>query len=440
MRRIIMSTLTLLALSLLPRAASAHELCFNQATEYCLNDPFADYWEENGALPVFGYPISAATAQSDHSLQWTERHRLEAWPANANTPYEVQLGLIGKERLALLNRQPEAPESGPIDGCLWFAETGHNVCDQTSSAGFKQYWQNHGLAVPGLDRYARSLQLFGLPLTTPQMETNANGDTVMTQWFERARFEWHPNNPDEFKVLLGLLGKEVFQPIIEPQPTPIPTPIPTPEPQRCTAVFPAPSVISLAETCVAGGSLFAVSGKFEPNQTMFAYVTQPNGEVITFPVVIGNSRSQTDGTFSLVGALPANAKPGVYGITVEGGRSSGVAYFELYTPAQTPTTDYGVVPASSPNGYAYPDTGPIGQVFHYGAYGFEQNSIVSVYITAPNGSISTARFKVTVDGDGNAGRDVAFRTNNLDLVGIYAITFETTDQQYKVTIYHRITL
>jgi hypothetical protein len=40
------------------------------------------------------------------------------------------------------------------------------------------------------------------------METNAAGDTVLTQWFERARMEWHPNNPPGFRVLLGLLGSE----------------------------------------------------------------------------------------------------------------------------------------------------------------------------------------------------------------------------------------
>jgi hypothetical protein len=37
---------------------------------------------------------------------------------------------------------------------------------------------------------------------------------VLTQWFERARFEWHPNKPDEFKVLLGLLGREIGPPAI----------------------------------------------------------------------------------------------------------------------------------------------------------------------------------------------------------------------------------
>jgi hypothetical protein len=43
------------------------------------------------------------------------------------------------------------------------------------------------------------------------METNSNGDPVLTQWFERGRFEWYPNNPQGFRVLLGLLGNEMRQ-------------------------------------------------------------------------------------------------------------------------------------------------------------------------------------------------------------------------------------
>jgi hypothetical protein len=41
------------------------------------------------------------------------------------------------------------------------------------------------------------------------METNSSGDRVLTQWFEGARFEWHPRNPRAFKVLLGRLGAEM---------------------------------------------------------------------------------------------------------------------------------------------------------------------------------------------------------------------------------------
>jgi len=28
------------------------------------------------------------------------------------------------------------------------------------------------------------------------------------QWFERARFEYHPNNPNPYKVLLGRLAAD----------------------------------------------------------------------------------------------------------------------------------------------------------------------------------------------------------------------------------------
>ncbi len=202
-----------------PRAAFAKDVCFqSDKSPYCYRDKFATYWELNGGLPVFGYPITTARDEVNRDTgktyltQWAERNRFELHPENAGTSYEILLGLLGKERLAQLGRnwQSEPRESGPKSGCLWFEQTGHNVCNQSGNLGFKSYWESHGLKIDGLDTYAQSLQLFGLPLTEPKMETNAAGDTVLTQWFERARFEWHPNEVDEYKVLLGLLGSEVY--------------------------------------------------------------------------------------------------------------------------------------------------------------------------------------------------------------------------------------
>jgi hypothetical protein len=218
----------ILALAIRPQPASAHELCFPaDKTPHCFGDPFSDYWENNGGLPVFGYPITTAANEVNadtgqtYNTQWVERTRLEDHPENAGTPYRVLLGLLGKERLKQLGRDPnvEPRESVPKDGCLWFDQSGHNVCNIQGGLGFKAYWESHGLKIAGLDTYAQSLQLFGLPLTEPKTETNANGDTVLTQWFERARFEWHPGNPDEFKVLLGLLGREVRATTPLPPPT-----------------------------------------------------------------------------------------------------------------------------------------------------------------------------------------------------------------------------
>jgi hypothetical protein len=53
--------------------------------------------------------------------------------------------------------------------------------------------------------------LLGYPITEPQVKTNAPGDRVLAQWFERARFESHPNNPAEYRVLLGRLAAGMLQ-------------------------------------------------------------------------------------------------------------------------------------------------------------------------------------------------------------------------------------
>lgn len=208
--------LLLIVVSLvLPQASSAAEQqCFEQ-TGFCIEGRFLQYWQQNGGLQVFGYPLSIAQdvynqdSQQSFLTQQFERARFELHPEFA-APYDVLLGRLGDDLLRYRNLDsPMLPrETGSKSGCLWFETTGHNVCNQANGLGFMSYWQNHGLNDPKLDNFGRSLQLFGYPLTEPAMETNANGDTVLTQHFERARFEWHPNQPDQFKVLLGLVGKE----------------------------------------------------------------------------------------------------------------------------------------------------------------------------------------------------------------------------------------
>jgi murein DD-endopeptidase MepM/ murein hydrolase activator NlpD len=55
---------------------------------------------------------------------------------------------------------------------------------------------------------SESLALSGLPLTAPRIE-RLEGQDYLVQWFERARFELHPENEPSFRVLFGLLGREV---------------------------------------------------------------------------------------------------------------------------------------------------------------------------------------------------------------------------------------
>src|SRR5687768_7849417 len=52
-----------------------------------------------------------------------------------------------------------------------------------------------------------SVYVNGLPITDRRAEISmADGKTYQTQWFERARYEAHPENPRPYDVLLGRLG------------------------------------------------------------------------------------------------------------------------------------------------------------------------------------------------------------------------------------------
>jgi len=190
-----------------PRSAHAQdnfECFYVSGVSQCIQGRFLQYWRENGGLSIFGYPVSGEVQEQTpdglFTVQYFERNRFELHPEKAR-PYDVLLGRLGDTRLQQLERNwASEPAGWQNNECRWFDETHHSIC-----GAFRTYWEAYGLNDPNLNRTARSLQLFGLPLTEPRLETNSSGDTVLTQWFERARFEWHR----EQGILLGLLGNEI---------------------------------------------------------------------------------------------------------------------------------------------------------------------------------------------------------------------------------------
>jgi hypothetical protein len=175
-------------------------------TGFSLDGEFLTYWQANGGLAVFGMPLDSARQVDGVVSQWLERTRFELHPKNA-APYTVLLGRLGVEALERQGRDWQSfPRAAP-GAQHYFAETGHAITE----AAFWQYWSSHGIELDGRRgiSYAESLALFGFPVSEAQMETNADGDRVLTQWFERARFEYHPDNPAASRVLLGRLGAEL---------------------------------------------------------------------------------------------------------------------------------------------------------------------------------------------------------------------------------------
>ncbi|MCM8748427.1 ScyD/ScyE family protein [Thermomicrobiaceae bacterium CFH 74404] len=159
-------------------AETGHNLCAG----------FRAYWERYGGLALFGYPITEEFSENGVTMQYFERARFEWHPGAWPERWDVLLGRLGAELTA--ERQDEAAfqEAEPRPGAVYFAETGHNL-----SAGFRAYWERFG-----------GLAIFGYPISEEFVE----GDLVV-QYFERARFEWHPGAwPERYDVLLGRLGVE----------------------------------------------------------------------------------------------------------------------------------------------------------------------------------------------------------------------------------------
>src|SRR4051812_31149832 len=208
---------TMIALSLAAFASSAlaDESCdYYQETGHSLCDIFRNYWNQNGGLPVFGYPIDDQHTENGLTVQNFERQRFEYHPEFANSPYEVELGRLGAEEVESrgIDDQDGFQPHQPVGDLPYFAETSHNI-----TALNYDYWTKHCLDFgdPGVNSdtpcsFRESLALFGLPISEEYWDTKLQ---VSVQCFERARFEYHPENQGTpYEVLLGRLGAEHMGP------------------------------------------------------------------------------------------------------------------------------------------------------------------------------------------------------------------------------------
>jgi hypothetical protein len=171
-------------------------------TGHTLLGSFLDYWNKNGGLPQFGYPITEEFTEpigpegAPIMVQYFERARFEHHPENAGTPHEVLLGALGREF------HPQDPPARPLASTdvfpptrVYFTETGHNL-----GGAFLKYWNEHG-----------GLAIHGYPISEEFEEKSPTvNKTYKVQYFERSRFELHPaNKGTPHEVQLGLLGSTV---------------------------------------------------------------------------------------------------------------------------------------------------------------------------------------------------------------------------------------
>ncbi|HEX8219413.1 MAG TPA: hypothetical protein VF914_09385 [Chloroflexia bacterium] len=178
-----------------PAAMSQGKFRYFPQTGHFLRGVFFEYWETHGATPVLGLPITEPIMEDGLAVQYLERTRLEWHPEVSNDPRSqvllTRLGVISTEQRNIFFERLPGGTNTPQSH--FFEETGHNLAN-----AFFTFWLNNG-----------GLAVFGYPISEEIVEVSpTDGRQYTVQYFERNRFEWHPESPPTSNVQLGLLGME----------------------------------------------------------------------------------------------------------------------------------------------------------------------------------------------------------------------------------------
>jgi hypothetical protein len=157
-----------------PDGTVCEELRFFPETRYKICDQFLAFFEENGGLSVFGFPVSEQMPEDGRQVQYFQRARLEYYP-ELPPSFRVRVGNLGEELAPDEHKPPidasEIPKSNDPER-KYFRETGHTV-----QHGFLAFFDENG-----------AVETFGYPVTEIIHE---NGRKI--QYFQKALMEWDPN-------------------------------------------------------------------------------------------------------------------------------------------------------------------------------------------------------------------------------------------------------
>jgi hypothetical protein len=314
--------------------------------------PFLQYWNTHGGLPQQGFPISeemqevSETDGKSYTVQYFERAVFE-WHPEETPEFQVLLSLLG---VFYYNQKfPQgAPNQAPNNepGSVLVPETGKRL-----GGIFKTYWETHG-----------GLAQQGYPISDEFNEvSDLNGKTYRVQYFQRAVFEYHPEEGPEFQVLLSQLGTFRYKakyltpatataeptavpptntpaatetPTVErPLPTALPlSPTPTPRPGLDCTGIPENRNMHVATNCGR-----AVNSTFP----IFAYGFNPDEQVRVCVVAPGQTRCGSgtpvferaagDGTILSTFIANQSDPTGIWTITMDGQQSGqrAIGHFKL---------------------------------------------------------------------------------------------------------------
>ena len=218
-----------------PPASQSAPFAYVPATGHNIGLAIKRFYETNGGLAIFGLPLTELIEQDGMRVQYFERARFELHP-ELPAPYFVSLTRVG----SLLASQRADAAFGPVDAhsagnrartnadergyqasihvCPRPSASSDEDCEEllapqpTAEPDPRAFFPTTGHTLGGVFgafwRDNGQLALFGYPISEEFYEVNAiDGRTYLVQYFERARFELHPELAGTaYEVQLGHLG------------------------------------------------------------------------------------------------------------------------------------------------------------------------------------------------------------------------------------------
>lgn len=164
---------------------------FHETGHWVSGDFLIKYQSIPDPQEIYGYPITDIITDKDSGLQvqYFEKARFELHPTEDNSILRVSLTPLGS---LLYEKGQTLPVSYSTLGCRFFSniDKGYFICYD-----FLAYFEKNG-----------GVAQFGYPISNFEIR-----DGWIVQYFQRARFEWHPEFPTGEWVKVSNLGMKFFQ-------------------------------------------------------------------------------------------------------------------------------------------------------------------------------------------------------------------------------------
>ncbi len=184
------------------QAQKQDSLYFAETGHWVMGEFLTFYQSAKDPLLLYGYPITDSFQDplTGLTVQYFQRTRFELH-IEAADGQRVQLSSLGS-----LIYVPGAPVSLSTDtpACRTFPQQKHTVC-----YAFLSFFDKNG-----------GVAQFGYPISDLEKQ-----DNLYVQYFDKARFEWHPELPSGQWVVLSDLGRVYFDQLVadpsllEPKPS-----------------------------------------------------------------------------------------------------------------------------------------------------------------------------------------------------------------------------